>query len=127
MRRAELGLSGQSRGAICRSLGANCDDDGLPRFTWGTAGAGAESWQLLSPVRARPGGVAGLNQLVRRTWRGTDASLALKSWKFASPMGADGVIFADKVMCLRNDHDREGADPDGWQKSRAGSRTARSA
>ena len=35
-------------------------------------------------------------------------------------MGADGVIFADKVMCLRNNHDREGADPDGWQKHKDG-------
>ena len=57
----ELGLNGNSRGAICRSFGAECDDDGLPSFTWGSAGEGAESWQLLSPVRARPGGVAGLN------------------------------------------------------------------
>lgn len=112
----DLGLAGKSRGAICRSFGASCDDDGLPRFTWGSAGKAAENWQLLSPVRARLGGVAGLNELVRKTWRHTDPNLALKSWKFASPMGADGVIFADKVMCLRNDHDREGTDPRDWKK-----------
>jgi hypothetical protein len=116
----DLGLDAKSRGAICRSFGASCEDDGLPRFPWGSAGEGAENWQLLSPVRARPGGVAGLNELVRKTWRGTDPNLALKSYKFAPPMGADGVIFADKVMCLRNDHDREGTDPDGWQKVRDG-------
>lgn len=115
-----LGLAGKNRGAICRSFGASCDDDGLPRFQWGSAGVGAENWQLLSPVRARPGGVAGLNELVRQTWRHTDPNLALKSWKFASPMGTDGVIFADKVMCLRNDHDREGTDPDDWHKVRDG-------
>jgi hypothetical protein len=115
-----LGLDPTCRGAICRSFGAECDDDGLPRFPWGSAGEGAENWQLLSPVRARPGGVAGLNELVRKTWRETDPNLARKSWKFAPPMGADGVIFADKVMCLRNDHDREGTDPDGWHKIRDG-------
>lgn len=116
----DLGLSTKSRGAICRSFGADCEDDGIPRFPWGSAGAGAENWQLLSPVRARPGGVAGLNELVRKTWRGTDPNLALKSYKFAPPMGADGVIFADKVMCLRNDHDREGTDPEGWAKVSGG-------
>jgi AAA domain len=53
---AGLGLDSPTRGAICRSFGAECDDDGLPRFPWGSAGAGAENWQLLSPARARPGG-----------------------------------------------------------------------
>jgi hypothetical protein len=66
-----LGLAGRTRGAICRSFDASCDDDGLPDFPEGSAGDGAENWQLLSPVRARPGGVIGLNELVRRTWRGS--------------------------------------------------------
>jgi hypothetical protein len=117
---AELHLASKTRGAICRSFGATCDDDGLPKFEWGSAGEGAERWQILSPVRDRPGGVTGLNQLVRRTWRGTDPSLALKSRKFTSPMGADGVIFADKIMCLRNAHRRQGVDPDGWVKHHDG-------
>jgi hypothetical protein len=115
-----LGLDSATRGAICRSFGAQCDDDGLPSFTWGKAGVGAESWQLLSPVRDRPGGVTGLNALVRQTWRGTDAQLAAKAWKFASPMGADGVIFADKVMCLRNDYRRKGSDPETWKQHEGG-------
>jgi hypothetical protein len=117
---AELDLASKTRGAICRSFGATCDNDGLPKFEWGSAGGGAERWQILSPVRDRPGGVTRLNQLVRRTWRGTDPSLALRSYKFTSPMGADGVIFADKVMCLRNAHRRGGVDPDGWVKHQDG-------
>lgn len=104
-------LDGRTRGAICRSFGAECEDGGLPRFTWGSAGAGAENWQVLSPVRARTGGVVGLNELVRRTWRSNDVQLARKSFGFVSPAGADQVIFADKVMCLRNDHNRKGWDP----------------
>jgi hypothetical protein len=43
-----LGLDSHTRGGICRSFGAECDDDGLPRFPWGSAGEGAERWQLLS-------------------------------------------------------------------------------
>lgn len=105
------GLESHTRGGICRSLGAECENDGLPKFTWGEAGQHAERWQLLSPVRARPGGVVGLNDVVRRTWRGTDVRLATRSYKFAPPGGADRVVFADKVMCLRNDHDRRGWDP----------------
>ena len=96
---------------MCRSFGARCDDDGLPNFEWGEAGGHAERWQLLSPVRARPGGVVGLNDLVRRTWRGTDVRWATRSYGFASPGGADRVIFADKVMCRRNDYNREAYDP----------------
>lgn len=105
------GLESLTRGGICRSLGADCDDDGLPDFEPGKAGGHAERWQLLSPVRARPGGVVGLNDLVRRTWRGTDVRMATRSWKLASPGGADRVIFADKVMCARNDHNRKAYDP----------------
>jgi hypothetical protein len=37
--------------------------------------------------------------------------MALRSWKFASPMGADGVIFADKVMFLQNKWNRNAWDP----------------
>jgi hypothetical protein len=104
-------LAAHCRGGICRSLGAECEDEGLPSFEWGSAGGGAENWQILSPVRARPGGVAGLNQLIRKTWRGSDPRMALRSRKFTSPLGANQVIFADKVMCLRNDHKRKRWDP----------------
>ena len=103
----DLGLAGRNRGAICRSFGASCDDDGLPDFPQGSAGAGAENWQILSPVRARPGGVVGLNELIRRTWRGADVRMAAGRNGFAPPMGADQVIFADKVMLLRNHHRRK--------------------
>ena len=105
------GLESLTHGGMCRSFGARCDDDGLPNFEWGEAGGHAERWQLLSPVRARPGGVVGLNDLVRRTWRGTDVRWATRSYGFASPGGADRVIFADKVMCRRNDYNREAYDP----------------
>ena len=112
----ELRLDSLTRGGICRSFGAECDDDGLPRFPWGGAGEGAENWQVLSPVRAREGGVTGINQLVRVTWRGTDPRMAMKSRNLTSPMGADQIIFADKVMCLRNRHKRKAKDPETWEE-----------
>lgn len=113
---SELGLSSLTRGAICRSFGAECEDDGLPRFPWGSAGVGAETWQLLSPVRARPGGVVGLNELVRRTWRRGDVTLARRARGFFSPAGADQVIFADKIMCLRNRHSKNATVPGTWEE-----------
>ena len=88
------------------SLGAAGQHEGRPRFDWGRAGAGAERWQILSPVRSRPGGVVGLNRRVRQTWRAGDATAARRSRKLPSPMGADEVLFNDKVMCLSN-HRRE--------------------
>jgi hypothetical protein len=115
-----LGLAGRTRGAICRSLGATCDDDGLPDFPEGSAGAGAENWQLLSPVRARPGGVVGLNELIRRTWRGTDVRMAAGRNGFAPPMGGDQVIFADKIMLLRNEHRRKAERVPGKEKVTVG-------
>jgi hypothetical protein len=98
----------------------SCDDDGLADFPEGSAGAGAENWQLLSPVRARPGGVVGLNELIRRTWRGTDVRMAAGRNGFAPPMGGDQVIFADKIMLLRNDHRRKAERVPGKEKHKVG-------
>lgn len=100
----DLGLSDRDAEALMQSLGATQENGARPRFPFGSAGAGAEAWQLLSPVRARPGGIVGLNRMVRMTWRPGDATLAQRSRSFAPPMGADQVIFNDKVMCLRNDN-----------------------
>jgi ATP-dependent exoDNAse (exonuclease V) alpha subunit len=107
----DLGLSARDAEALVRSLGATQENGARPRFPFGSAGAGAEAWQVLSPVRARPGGIAGLNRMVRMTWRPGDATLAQRSRSFAPPMGADQVIFNDKVMCLRNDNRREAYQP----------------
>ena len=98
----ELGLSAKDADSLKRSLGATGDYDGRPSFEFGKGGLGAEQWQILSPVRSRPGGIAGLNRLVRRTWRSGDATLAHRNQVFPNPMGADEVLFHDKVMCVVN-------------------------
>ncbi len=99
---AELGLSERNADALKRSLGATHDYNGRPSFVFGEGGAGAENWQILSPVRSRPGGVAGLNNLIRRAWRAGDAIAARNKRVFPNPMGADEVLFHDKVMCVTN-------------------------
>jgi hypothetical protein len=98
----ELLISVGDPDALKRSLGADGTYNGRASFTFGEAGSGAERWQILSPVRSRPGGVSGLNRLVRRTWRAGDATMARKSWKLPAPMGADEILFHDKVMCVTN-------------------------
>lgn len=99
---ADFDLTPGSSDALKASLGATSTYNGRPAFAFGTGGRGAENWQLLSPVRAREGGVDGLNRLIRRTWRRQDASLARKSYKLPSPLGADEILYHDKVMVVRN-------------------------
>lgn len=105
----EFDLTPGDGDALKRSLGATGTYNGRASFNFGTGGLGAEHWQILSPVRSRPGGVAGLNRLVRRTWRAGDATAARRSWKLPPPMGADEVLFHDKVMCVAN-HPHKGFD-----------------
>jgi hypothetical protein len=126
-----------------RSLGATgtyTDTRGTerPSFPRGCGGSGAERWQVLTPVRARPGGVAQINRLVRATWRAGDAHRAHANYKLPAPMGPDEILFHDKVMCLENEHrgtawsyDQEDRVPAayangetgmavGWQKPKSG-------
>jgi hypothetical protein len=92
-----------------RSLGASdtyTDKQGKQRlsFPYGAGGAGAEAWQVLTPIRARPGGVAQVNRLVRRSWRSGDAHRARSVYGLPPPMGPDEILFHDKVMCLDNNY-----------------------
>ncbi len=98
----QLGLSTLDADALKRSLGATSEYNGRPSFDFGNGGAGAERWQILSPVRSRTGGVVGLNRLIRRTWRAGEAAFAHRNRVFPNPMGADEVLFHDKVMCAEN-------------------------
>jgi len=110
----DLGLTPGDSDTLKRSLGASATYKGRPSFEFGAGGKGAERWQILSPVRSRPGGVAGLNRLIRRTWRSGDVTLVRKmAWTFPPPLGADEVLFHDKVMCVRNHHHRKAYDVHG--------------
>ena len=99
---SDLGLSARDADCLKRSLGATSQHNGRPSFTFGAGGAGAERWQILSPVRSRAGGVTGLNRLIRQTWRAGDSARARQAHGLPSPMGADEILFHDKVMCAYN-------------------------
>lgn len=88
--------------ALRVSLGATGTYKGRPGFNFGAGGAGAENWQILSPVRSRDGGVASLNRLVRQTWRRGDATASIRSYALPRPMGTDEILAYDKVMCVEN-------------------------
>lgn len=64
-----------------------------------------EDWQILSPVRHRPGGVRPINQYVRETYRPEALRWASDNRRrtVAKPMGDDRVISGDKVIVLRNE------------------------
>jgi hypothetical protein len=98
----ELGLSVRDADSLKQSLGATGVHNGRPSFIFGAGGEGAENWQLLSPVRSRPGGVVGLNAVVRKTWRPGDTVTARRKPVFPDPAGPDEVLFHDKVMCGNN-------------------------
>jgi len=98
----EVGITAGTSDALRVSLGATGMYDGRPSFMFGNGGEGAENWQLLSPVRSRDGGVAGLNRLVRQTWRRGDATAFIRNFQRPSPMGTDEILAYDKVMCAEN-------------------------
>jgi ATP-dependent exoDNAse (exonuclease V) alpha subunit len=108
----ELRLTPGDADALKRSLGAAGTYNGRASFEFGAGSEGAENWQILTPVRSRPGGVVGLNRLIRRTWRRGDATVARRSYQLPPPLGADEILFHDKVMCVAN-HERKAWDPTG--------------
>lgn len=105
----ELLLAPGDSERLRQTLGATSTYQGRPSFDFGRGGSGAENWQMLSPVRARPGGVFGLNSLIRRRWRSSDIQAAMRSWNLPPLMGADQILFFDKVMCVAN-HPRDAWD-----------------
>lgn len=66
----------------------------------------AESWQVLSPVRAGGGGIIELNRLLQRTYRAATLQLANEAdpWrrKIPQPAGPQEVVYGDKVINVRN-------------------------
>ena len=93
------------------SLGGNLDDKGSAWFNskWGDkypgAGAAAELWQILSPVRQKPWGVDTLNRSIHLRYKGLQIGKARNPGKYRSipkPMGDNQIIYGDKVINNRN-------------------------
>lgn len=65
----------------------------------------AEGWQILSPVRSAAHGVPELNRLIHKRFRQPLMEASRKEgWqrKFPKPMGAEEIVYGDKVINLAN-------------------------
>lgn len=74
-------------------------------------GADAETWQILSPVRAGETGVDGLNRKLQKFFRRQARAWAEpeKYWqrKVCKPMGTQGILYGDKVINVTNGRRRD--------------------
>ena len=61
---------------------------------------GIENWQLLSPTRVNPHGVAELNRWIQGHFRKTKKRKVREHW--AIQIGDEGIVVNDKVIHLRN-------------------------
>ncbi|MDA2938141.1 AAA family ATPase, partial [Acidobacteria bacterium AH-259-A15] len=67
------------------------------------AGEGAESWQVLSPVRGRAEGIEAINRLIQESFREhTRKRATQKSRRIPKPMGREGILYGDKVINTTN-------------------------
>ncbi|MDT4994162.1 MAG: hypothetical protein QOH97_4054, partial [Actinoplanes sp.] len=99
----ELGVTGANASALFeQSYGGK--ETGLhttfPKGAGG-AGAGCESWQILSPTRTYPWGTIELNRRLKRKHRSKALKDALKpKWNrnVPSPIGVEQIVLGDKVL-----------------------------
>lgn len=75
-------------------------------FNFRSSGPAADVWQVLSPIKGEAAGTITLNRLIQREFRRKMRELAVpedrRYAKIPTPMGADGVVYGDKVINLRN-------------------------
>lgn len=75
------------------------------------AGRHAEDWQILSPIRGGETGVDGLNRWIQKLFRKQARKWAEpenpRYRKTARPMGAQGILYGDKVINLQNGYRRD--------------------
>jgi hypothetical protein len=96
--------------AFAQSLGGVLDSKGSAWFnsSYGDrtgAGAAAEAWQILSPVRQKPWGCETLNRQIHVRYKGPQIAQARNPGKYRSipaPMGDAQIIYGDKVINNRN-------------------------
>lgn len=96
--------------AFARSLGAKLGDNGYAWFnnTYRDrpgAGASAEAWQVLSPVRQQAWGVEALNRLMHQRYLTSTLEQARQHQGrriIPKPMGEQQIVYGDKVINNRN-------------------------
>lgn len=84
------------------SLGGTFSGD-YAYFNVGCA-AFAENWQILAPIKNMPNGVFNINRLIHMKYRYHMIELAKRERykKTVSPLGAEGIVYGDKVINIRN-------------------------
>lgn len=79
---------------------------GYVYFNFWSSGPAADGWQVLSPIRGETAGIVTLNRLIQRSFRSEMRQLATpedkRYAKIPAPMGADTIVYGDKVINLRN-------------------------
>jgi len=109
----EVKMNGvEDQSGFDRSLGGKVTDKG----TYFNAGeTKAEGWQILAPIRNQPHGVINLNMLFHNNYRAKFTELAKKgaSKLIPEPMGAERIVYGDKVINITNKKDRAYYD---WSK-----------
>lgn len=76
-------------------------------FNWNHAGAAAEAWQILSPVRQQPWGVDSLNRQIHQRYKAEQVATASANvpWfkrRIPKPLGDQQIVYGDKVINNRN-------------------------
>jgi len=75
-------------------------------FTYFNRGAAqaVEKWQILSPVRGLPHGVAAINRLIHKRFRSQTVEFAQRKRyrKIPKPMGPEEIVYGDKVINVEN-------------------------
>jgi len=79
------------------NMAVGLGEDGLvPKFD----AAGAETFQVLSPVRMRNFGVHELNRWIQRTFRAKELEQSREAWGMS--LGDEEIVTRDKVIQLKN-------------------------
>ena len=79
-------------------------------FNFRSSAPAADGWQALSPIKGEAAGTIILNRLIQRGFRPEMRKFAApddrRYAKIPAPMGADTIVYGDKVINLRNHHRR---------------------
>lgn len=103
-----LGIQNADYASFNRSLGIT--DQPWKQPNW----KGAESWQILSPLRGQPFGTDEINRIIQLNYRGGLIQKAQqRSSKWPRPFGDEEIVYSDKVIQITNRRHRAWPQQDG--------------
>ena len=102
--RDELELTGDELNKrFNSSLGAT---QGL-YFNKGEAVKKVEAWQILSPIKNKLFGVKTINRHIHKEFKSEQIRFAREDYKIPKPMGAEEVVYGDKVINIYNHYRKD--------------------